>query len=143
MKKNAFRGILLGLIYVAISLVIGEQHPFTLVPMYNGFQNYAYSFYMTTADGKLLPFHVYFDCKDDFPSHLYGSICDKIGVNAGNETETDIQLNRVGEDMLLTLKKRHLLPLPKGEIQIHRICYYSENGLIKSRSKKMYSGYQR
>ncbi len=143
MKTNLFRGIILGLLYVAASIIIGEQHPFTLVPMYNGFPNYAYSFSMTTADGTLLPFNVYFDCKDDFPSHLYGSICDKMGINAGNETETDMQLKRVGEAMLLSLKRYSTQPLPKGEIQLHRICYYSENELIKSSAKKMYSEYQR
>lgn len=141
MKKNAFRGIYLGLFYVAFSLVIGEQHPFTLVPMYNGFPNYAYSFYMTTANGKLLPFKNYFKCKDDYPSHLYGSICDKNGINAGNEMETDTQLAIVGKAMLATLKKQPKQPLPQGEIQIYRICYYSEVNKIKSRTKKMYSEY--
>jgi hypothetical protein len=43
----------LGVLYIVLSLAIGEQHPFTLVPMYTSFINEARVLSLTTTDNRL------------------------------------------------------------------------------------------
>ncbi len=136
--RSFFSATFLGVIYLAASLLIGEQHPFTLVPMYNSFQNYAYSFYLSDSTGTLIPFTRHFDCHNDYLSHIYGSVCDKNNIRHGNQIETDEQLKLIGKSMMEELNKHQRSLLPTGIIQLHRVCYFAQGGSMKENDKMMY-----
>jgi hypothetical protein len=110
-------------IYVLLSLLIGEVHPFTKVPMYSNFPNWAYSFYLCDSSNTLLPIRNYFTCADDELSHQYSAICERLHINYGNQIETKVQLDSIGKVLFLFLKEKQINPLPMNRIKIKRVCY--------------------
>ncbi len=133
-----FQNVLVGIGYVVLSLLIGEQHPFTLVPMYNNLPNYAYSFYLSDDKGQILPFAKYFKCADDYPAHTYNAICENKKIRSGNRLETKQQLSEIGKQMIADLKEHQFALLPKSRIQLHRICYFLERDSLKKDDYLMY-----
>lgn len=132
------QNVLVGVVYVVLSLLIGEQHPFTLVPMYSNLPNYAYSFYLSDDKGQILPFAKYFKCADDYPAHTYNAICEDKKISYGNGLETEEQLAEIGKQMIAELKEHQYALLPKGQVQLHRINYFMENDSLKEVDSKMY-----
>ena len=109
--------------YVLLSLIFGEVHPFTKVPMYSTFPNWAYSFYISDSTNTIIPTRRYFSCADDELSHQYAAICERLGINYGNQIETQVQLDSIGKVMFLFLKEKQIKPLPMNRIKIKRVCY--------------------
>lgn len=121
-------GIWIGALYLLLSLFIGEQHPFTRVPMYSSFPNYAYSFYLSDSANNLLPLATYYHLADDELSHHYSSICEGKKNPYGNQIETAEQLQSVGKLMFEKLKPYQYASLSTEKMRLHRVCYYlSEN----------------
>jgi hypothetical protein len=135
---KSYSSFYLGLIYIALSLCVGEQHPFSLVGMYSQFSDEVYSFYLTDNSGALLPLNQYFDCKNDFPSHLYESVCDAKGVATGHRRESISELALVGKSMLSTLRKHQKQTTQNDVLIIHRNVFFIDSSTIKSVDTKMY-----
>jgi hypothetical protein len=133
-KQNLF----LGLCYIALSLIIGECHPFSLVSMYDSFPKTACTFYLSDNVGNLMPLQNYFDYKTADLTHNYYAICDKKKIAGGNETETQEQLHEIGKDMLNPLIQQLLIKEIPKKIQIHQVYYFLKNDSICSKEKMMY-----
>lgn len=127
-----------GLVYVLLSLLIGEQHPFTRVPMYSTFPNYAYSFYLSDTANNLLPLARYYHLADDELSHHYSAICEAQHIPYGNQCESPAQLQTIGRAMLNKLKPYRYAPLPAGNIQLHRVCYFLQGDTIAQNDLVMF-----
>ncbi len=128
----------LGLSYVVLSLLIGEVHPFSLVPMYNNFPNYAYAFYVSDEEGKLLPVNTYFNYGAGDLSHNYVAVCESQKVFHGYNRETSGQLAAVGKVMLQKLYTFKRDSVPAQRLQLHRVNYTLTNDSITSKDVLMY-----
>jgi len=132
------QNIVLGLGYIMFCLLIGEVHPFTLVPMYSSFPSWAYSFYLSDDDNRLLPLANYFNCGDDALSHYYSNICERKHIAYGNQAETKSQLENIGEQMINQLQSHQYKSIQKPTIRLHRVCYFLRNNSITSTDIIMY-----
>jgi hypothetical protein len=132
------KNISFGLCYLILCLMVGEVHPFTVVPMYNNFPNWAYAFFVTDIEGKLLPGVKYFKTSSADLSHRYWAICERDRITCGNQTETKEELRKVGEVMLKDLMNNNLREFPSDTIQLHRVSYYFQNDSILSTNVLMY-----
>jgi hypothetical protein len=129
---------LLGVVYILLSLVIGEVHPFTTVPMYNKFPNYAYAYYVSDENGKMLPVGSYFNYNAGNLSHNYVAICESKKIIHGYEVETQDQLSQVGKEMLEQLIAYRRDSIPAKILQMHRVNYFLEKDSIKTKDVVMY-----
>lgn len=121
---------IVGGIYIMLSLLLGELHPFTLVPMYNSIPNYAYSFYLSDSSNHLLPLGDYYYLANDELSHKYTTICEREHIKHGDQQETMQQLQIVGNAMFGKMKEYQRKKLPAGSIRLHRVCYFLRNDSI-------------
>lgn len=128
--KQKIKYLYLAAAYVVLSLIIGEVHPFTTVPMYNSFPNWAYSFYISDTSGKLIPIGNYYSCDYDYLSHLYSTLCQENHIEMGNEVEKADELTFIGNKMFDGLSGYRKKTLPQGKIQLHRVCYSYKNNAI-------------
>jgi len=124
--------------YLFLSLLFGEHHPFTLVPMYNSFPNYAYSFYLADSTNRLLPLAQYYSLADDELSHHYSSICQVQNIAFGNQCESPDQLQKIGSAMFAKLKHYRYAELPARKIQLHRVCYFLQADTIAQNDLVMF-----
>jgi hypothetical protein len=110
-KKLVSSGFIIFFTYIILSLVIGERHPFTPVPMYNHFPNWAYVFYAKDNDGRILFSKTTFRnaCSPSDVSNLYSSYCYEKNWMYGFGKETPENLHEVGE-VLLNHYKNNFLP---------------------------------
>ena len=132
MLKKILQKTSFGIVYLLLCLTIGEVHPFTLLPMYNTFPNWAYTFYVSDSRGSLLQNDKYFTIPADGLAHLYYSICEKEGVAQGYEKETTAELKKAGEIMMETLVLNPLSPFTGDTLQLHRVCYSINEDSIQS-----------
>lgn len=89
-------------VYIIISLVIGEFHPFSRYQMYDSFPLSATSFFLSKPDGKIIPLQEYFNYKTADISHNYATI-KAIKKDIGEEGIGDILMQQ-----LLTYRKEGL-----------------------------------
>ncbi len=138
-RPKCMRFVFVGLLYLGLSLFFGEVHPFTTVPMYSNFPNWAYSFYISNPSGRLVPVTHYYNCASDELSHQYSAICSQLHIPYGNRIETARQLQTIGQAMFAFLQKRQIKLLPEKErLQLHRVCYYIQNDTIASQDTVLY-----
>ena len=133
--RNLMKNTFLFVGYTGLALWIGEVHPFTLVPMYNHFPNWAYAFYLTNENQKLLPVKKYFKHHSVNLGHLYCGIAVEQNIRYGNREETDSDLEKIGNRMI-----QQICPLmktsPEGDyIQLHRKAFFLVNGKIHSQDQ--------
>ncbi len=124
--------------YIALSALIGEVHPFTRMPMYSYVSNYAYSFYISNEQGKLIPIKDYFNYKADDLTHHFSAICERQNIPYGFGKEDITVLKSVGETMLTQMMHHQRKPIPAHKIQLHRIYYYLQNDSINKTDLMMY-----
>ena len=138
MAIKFLRNTLFGVCYITLSLIIGEVHPFTLVPMYNNFPNWAYAFYASDDEGSLLPNNSYFKINSADLAHKYYTICQNNNIRYGDRIETDQELNLVGRLMLNELLDSKANNSFFDKVNIHRVCYFYENDSVNSQDIIMY-----
>jgi hypothetical protein len=137
---KSFKLLFIFLGYIFLSLIFGEEHPFTKVPMYANFPNWAYSFYITDSNNILLPVRKYFSCANDELSHQYSAICERLKINYGNQSESGTQLDSIGAELIVFLKSRQVKPLPVNQIQLTRVCYSISQNKISQKEVKLFYG---
>lgn len=128
----------IGISYIILCLLIKEQHPFTLVPMYNHFEDYAYSIRLTDSKGSLIPLQTYYRLNGGDLTHKYYTIKDKVTVNCTPRAETVEDLHKIGrlmmDDLLRSEKKK---PAVAG-LQLHLICHYMVGDSILTDDRIIY-----
>jgi hypothetical protein len=128
--RNIINGwFFLGGSYVLLSLIFGENHPFTRMPVYNSFPNFGYSFYLSDKEQKMFPARAYFNYNAGELSHIYFSIC-RENEWPVDKNETPEELSRIGEIMTAIMKQREGAHWPEGIVQLHRVCYFMSNDSI-------------
>ncbi len=138
MFKSILRNTSFGLGYLLLCLFLGEMHPFSLLPMYDSFPNWAYAFYVSDKQDNLLPNNKHFTIPAMDLAHNYYTICEDQKINTGYERETKEELNKAGEIMLEKLLAKRANTLTADTIQLHRICYSLEGDSVIAHNTIMY-----
>lgn len=125
--------------YIILSLLFNEFHPFSKYPMYNSFPNYAYTFYVSDEQGKLVPLQGHFQMQANELSHLYTTICETKNIKHGNGMESDEELGIIGKEMLERIISSKKGTLKNDSLSIHREYYYFENGNIIKDDRELYT----
>lgn len=85
-RENTF----LFFLFVALSWFIGEQHPFSRIPMYHSFPKYAYVFYLEDLNNQLVPFKEISKLHAAEMSHLYYAALKKRNISYGEGREDSL-----------------------------------------------------
>jgi hypothetical protein len=118
------------LCYVTLSWFLPEFHPFSRYPMYDSFPNYSYSFYISDSTGQLLPYARYFKVRANEIGHMYCEVFDEHQWARGMGIESDSQLRAAGSELMKSIISSQKIPLPAGEIRLHRLYYKFQNDSI-------------
>jgi hypothetical protein len=133
-----FLSVFLFIIYVSLSLLLPEFHPFSRYPMYDSFPNYAYSFYVADTKGKIIPFRKNFKTQADEISHMYCEVFDEHNFNRGFGIESDNQLSIVGKELLAYIIQARSKSLVSDSISLHRVHYEFREGKIMKHDKQLF-----
>ncbi len=133
------KNLMVGIIYLILCLLVGETHPFTLMPMYNKFINYAYSFKVTDKEGKIIPVKQYYNTNCGSLAHKYYAIAQSLGINYGFEKETPKELELTGKQMLKELQERKKMNPPVDTICLYLVNHSFRNDSIVKTEKLMYA----
>ncbi len=132
------KNLIVGIIYLSLCLILGENHPFSLVPMYNKFPNSANVIHFCDGQGKIVPSVKQFHIKSADLAHQYSTICERNNLPPFAEPDSVGQLPNAGK----ILFDKTLAESPHngftGDLQIRRLCYYMQNDSIYSRDIIMY-----
>lgn len=109
---------LLFVMYVVLSLAIGEVHPFTKVPMYSSFQEKITIFSLQDTSGNLLPFNKYSNLSTGPLMHKYFNAVE-IYKNTNSQQEAEKKaIQYLDAELKLSDSKNHNLNLYRNEIFI-------------------------
>ena len=133
------KNLMIGIIYLILCLLIGEIHPFTLMPMYNKFVNYAYSFKLTDKEGKVIPVSSYYSITCGSLAHKFYAISNSLAVNCGFEKETTQELRIIGKKLLKELEASRKTNPPADTICLYLVNHSFENDSIVKTEKLMYA----
>ncbi len=134
-KKN----LMIGIIYLILCLLIGEIHPFTLMPMYNKFVNYAYSFKVTDKEGKVIPVSSYYSTTCGSLAHKFYAIAQTFGINYGFDSETPQELQLIGKQLLKELQASRKTNPQADTIYLYLVNHSFENDSIVKTERLMYA----
>lgn len=133
--RNLVKNTFLFVGYTGLALWIGEVHPFTLVPMYNHFPNWAYAYYLTNEKQELILVNEHFDYHAGSLSHLFCGIAQENHIAYGNMRESDDELALIGTQMLKQLKPLVKKEISGKELQLHRKTFFIHQDRISSRDQ--------
>ena len=102
----------LGVLYILISLAIGECHPFSRVEMYNSFPNRAESIALLNSDNKVIPIQQYFNYSSEHLTHNYNNLVE-YSIATNNKDKPIL-----GSQLWNQLTKYQKTELPKGKINL-------------------------
>ena len=136
--NKLFPNFLIFVLYVLFSKSIiflykREFHPFTLVPMFNNFPNWSYTFYVTNDHDSLIPIMKYFNYDAGTLGHKFYAIGDVMKYNYGYQRETESELDILGKQMLESLKESQTKNIPTDKLKLYRKTFYWENGKIREK----------
>jgi hypothetical protein len=86
--------------FVILSWIIGEQHPFSRIPMYHSFPNYAYVFSLSDKNDRLIPLQNVSPLGAAELSHLYYTSLYNHEILYGYAREDSFNLEIIGADMI-------------------------------------------
>lgn len=131
------RRTVLGSVYILLSLLIGECHPFSRVTMYNSFSSSSYAFYLSDSTGRLLPFKTYFDYSADDVGHNYWVVNDLYPDSSGIETAS-VRYKR-GTVLWQKIAAHARTAALPGSMQIHRVAFYLKGDSIAKTDMVIYN----
>jgi|GEM_PF-1803007 len=101
-------------IYILLSAIFNERHPFTRVPMYNYMPNWAYVFYPADSSGNPLYIHQYFHHSRHIGAlgHVFYAYCNENRILYGDARESKEELRRAGDAVLDFLLSAPLIKKP-------------------------------
>jgi hypothetical protein len=133
MKKVIVRKVLdsIGVFvaYCAISLAIGEWHPFSKFPMYSSFPNWSYAFYLSDEAEEMIPWWSAFQVDAVHMAHRFYGICQHNGIAYGHGMESAVELRFIGNEMLKSVQDGYQLPYEK-ELNLYRRHFFVEGDSI-------------
>lgn len=133
------KNLLLGLLYIALCLLIGEVHPFTKVRMYSKFVNYAYSFKLTDNNEKQIPIIRYYNLSSGGLSHKYFTLMDQHHQGYGYGTESPETLATAGRELLKELQQSKKSNPPADSLKLYLVYHYLRNDSLLCTEKLMYA----
>lgn len=124
--------------YAGLSLLIGEIHPFTTVPMYTTFPNYAYSFKLTDTKGNLIPIAKYYHSSSDELSHQFSNIANNLHLSS-TDYEDSYNMRIIGKMLFTGMRMNVKNTPPVDSIQLYLVSYTRNNGNITAKETLMYA----
>ena len=124
-------------LFVLLSWKIGENHPFTRVPMYHSFPDYAYVFYLEDENQQVIPFKPVSKLHAPEVSHLYFSALRDRGIKYGKGQEDSLfVLYELGEEMYSNISWK-IDPFETCA-SLRRTQYQLNDGVLKVTDKILY-----
>lgn len=123
-------------VYCAISLSVGEQHPFSRFPMYNSFPNWSYAFYLTDVSGEMIPWWHAFEVDAGHIAHRFYGICQHYGIAYGHGMETEEELKFIGTELLKSVDGKCRLSYD-SELHLFRRHFFFEEGSLMHHDVQM------
>lgn len=90
-------------LYIALSLLVGEIHPFSRFEMYDSFPSEALAFRVVDGSGKTLPCKELFGLRTADLSHGYAAARNHLSKH---ETDSVVLMARISESMMAQLLER-------------------------------------
>lgn len=128
----------LGVLYIVLSLAIGEQHPFTLVPMYTSFINEARVLSLTTTDNRPIVLKGKFNVHSGGLMHRYFAKRSAIEASAPNLTEKEQNLI-IGSFLIDEITNSSLVSYSSDTLQLHLLTYHLHDHQLKCSSTLIYA----
>ncbi len=125
-------------IYLFGVIIFGEVHPFSKFPMYNSFANWSYVFYITDHNDSLIP------CKKLHTTggklgHNFYAICNKKNIGYGDGLESNLELKKIGFEMMqLLLNKPENIKMKNEKLKLWRTFFYYKNDSILHLNQLIY-----
>jgi hypothetical protein len=132
-------GIYLG--YILVALLVGENQPFTRVPMYDNLPNWAYVFYI--KDNNDNPIYLKTKKTDilttESLSHMFSSYCNKEGFYYGYGKESDSTLELSGRFLMGEIYKKwpKSIVKPLKVYLVRKHLYFTKDGQLVERDKQI------
>jgi hypothetical protein len=127
--------------YMFIALLVGENQPFTRVPMYESLPNWAYVFYLKDDKGQT----VFLKLKSierlsvESLSHMFSSYCNEKKLHYGHGQESDTTLALAGKFLMQEIDKKW----PADKVKptklylIQKRIYFNEQGIMAEQDKQI------
>jgi hypothetical protein len=126
------------LIYIIGVIVFGETHPFSLFPMYNSFTNWSYVFYITDQNDSLIPCNKLRTTGGKLGHNFY-AICNKKNIGYGNGLESNLELKKIGFEMMqMVLNKPKNIKMKNEKLKLWRTFFYYKNDSIMQLNQMIY-----
>ena len=127
-KRSFFPHYIIGMIYLVLCLLIGEEHPFSRVEMYDSFPKESEAFYLSNIKGNPIQLQKYFHYSSGNLAHNYYTIENRL-----SHTVPAQKIKRETAKLLyLQLKQYQFIPLDQDTIQLRRMTFsYSDKRLLQ------------
>ena len=128
-KQKIKHGSVLGVTYVLLCLLIGEEHPFSRVDMYNSFPLTSQAFYISDTRGKLIPLQKHFKYSSGNLAHNYYAIQDRLS----GTTPDSVLCHKIAVLLYRQLKQYQISSFEQDTVQLRRMTFsYSQNELLQT-----------
>jgi hypothetical protein len=132
-KRSWITQIKYGLLYVVLSLIIGEYHPFSRETMYDSFPNLAIVCYLRNSQGEIVPVKKKFHYTADNITHNYWNILEKIA-----DKNKEMSLKEVGANLWTQIAPHAYHSTILDGLAIHRISFFIRNDSIIQNDEILY-----
>lgn len=140
MSKLTFYSFGLFLLYIVLSLLLGEEHPFSRYPMYNSFPNTASVYFLKDKKGHTLALQKYFNLKAEELGHLPPDIAANQNISYDSLHNTTEGRKILGARLLHHVMQRALPALPFDTLQVWRKEYTYNGKAIQPHELLLYAG---
>lgn len=132
-------GIYLG--YILVALVVGENQPFTRVPMYDNLPNWAYVFYVKENNDSAIYLNAsktYILTTENL-SHMFSSYCNNKRFQYGSGMESDSTLELSGRFLMGEIYKKwpKSIAKPSKIYLVRKHLYFTSDGQLVERDKQI------
>jgi hypothetical protein len=135
MTRKEIIFILPAFLYIVLSLMMGEVHPFSRYEMYSSFPSTAFCLSVTDTNGKLLPVKQYFDYSAFTLLHNYHTVLPVIGQQFTNQDSVEHHVAATLVHQMLSFRKSSAL----SAYQIRLHTFFKAEQRINSREKVIYT----
>jgi hypothetical protein len=137
----AMKKYLLFSLYLSLSLLIGEFHPFSQFPMYNSFPNYAYAFYVSNENEQLVPYskNFHFNKNAGHLAHIFYATFSHYNYPYGYNQEDSTHLKVVGKELIeRLLSQENTDNYHFDTLILYKRCYFLREEQIHYTDQIMY-----
>jgi hypothetical protein len=124
---HSLKEVFIGTLYILLCLIIGEDHPFSRVEMYNSFPKTSHSFFLCSTNGKVIPLKNFFHYSSENLTHNYNAICQSL---QGKVPENELA-HKAGKMLWLQIKPYQYRDLELDSIQICELTFAYDLNKLK------------